>query len=95
MAVTLDRIHNDYSNTYFCQVSKWGKDLTEEDAVKVGLLQKASGLETKTASKLATQTTSKLATPPLKTPTKRRRTRNNNNNNKGSKPINNDKEGIE
>lgn len=87
MAVTLDRIHNDYSNTYFCQVSKWGKDLSEEDAVKVGLLQKASGLETKT------QTASKLATPPLKTPTKRRRTRNNNN--KGSKPINNDKEGIE
>lgn len=84
MAVTLDRIHNDYSNTYFCQVSKWGKDLSEEDAVKVGLLQKASGL--------ATQTASKLATPPLKTPTKRRRTRNNN---KGSKPINNDKEGIE
>lgn len=76
--MTLDRIHKDYSNTYFCQVSKWGKDLSEEDAVKVGLLQKAS----------------ELATPPLKTPTKRRRTRNNNNN-KGSKPINNDKEGIE
>ena len=92
MAVTLDRIHNDYSNTYFCQVSKWGKDLSEEDAVKVGLLQKASKLET--ASELATQTTSKLATPPLKTPAKRRRTRNNNNN-RGSKPINNDKEGIE
>ena len=91
--MTLDRIHNDYSNTYFCQVSKWGKDLSEEDAVKVGLLQKASELatQTKTASELAT--TSKLATPPLKTPTKRRRTRNNNN--KGSKPINNDKEGIE
>lgn len=82
--MTLDRIHRDYSNTYFCQVSKWGKDLSEEDAVKVGLLQKASKLET----------ASELATPPLKTPTKRRRTRNNNNN-KGSKPINNDKEGIE
>lgn len=91
--MTLDRIHKDYSNTYFCQVSKWGKDLSEEDAVKVGLLQKASELETQKASELAT--TSKLATPPLKTPTKRRRTRNYNNNNKGSKPINNDKEGIE
>lgn len=89
--MTLDRIHNDYSNTYFCQVSKWGKDLSEEDAIKVGLLQKASELATKTN----TQTSSKLATPPLKTPTKRRRTRNNNNTNKGSKPTNNAKEGIE
>lgn len=87
--MTLDRIHKNYSNTYFCQVSKWGKDLSEEDAVKVGLLQKASELAT--TSELATS--SKLATPPLKTPTKRRRTRNNNN--RGSKSINNDKEGIE
>lgn len=35
--MTLDRIHEYYETTYFCQVSKWGRDLTEEDAVKLGL----------------------------------------------------------
>ncbi len=36
--MTLDRIHEFYENTYFCQVSKWGRDLTEEDAIKLGVL---------------------------------------------------------
>lgn len=36
--MTLDRIHEYYDTTYFCQVSKWGKDLNEEEAIKLGLL---------------------------------------------------------
>ena len=36
--MTLDRIHEFYENTYFCQVSKWGRDLNEEEAIKLGLL---------------------------------------------------------
>lgn len=36
--MTLDRIHKYYDTTYFCQVSKWGRDLNEEEAIKVGLL---------------------------------------------------------
>ena len=36
--MTLDRIHKYYDTTYFCQVSKWGKDLNEEEAIKLGLL---------------------------------------------------------
>lgn len=81
MIMTLDRIHNDYSNTYFCQVSKWGKDLTEDEAIKLGLIQQLQQQQTV----MSTKTT----TPYVKTPTKRR-TRNN----KASKPINN-KEVIE
>lgn len=64
MTVTLDRIHNDYSNTYFCQVSKWGKDLNEDEAIKLGLIP------------AKTATSVKTTTPHVKTPTKRR-TRNN------------------
>lgn len=36
--MTLDRIHEYYDTTYFCQVSKWGRDLNEEEATKLGLL---------------------------------------------------------
>lgn len=36
--MTLDRIHKYYENTFFCQVSKWGRDLNEEEAIKLGLL---------------------------------------------------------
>ena len=36
--MTLDRIHKYYDTTYFCQVSKWGKDLNEKEAIKLGLL---------------------------------------------------------
>lgn len=36
--MTLDRIHEFYENTFFCQVSKWGRDLNEEEAIKLGLL---------------------------------------------------------
>ena len=36
--MTLDRIHKYYDTTYFCQMSKWGKDLNEEEAIKLGLL---------------------------------------------------------
>lgn len=61
--MTLDRIRNDYSNTYFCQVSKWGKDLNEDEAIKLGLIPE-------------TATSAKTTTPHVKTPTKRR-TRNN------------------
>lgn len=77
--MTLDRIRSDYSNTYFCQVSKWGKDLTEDEAIKLGLIRQQQ----------QTVMSTKATTPHVKTPTKRR-TRNN----KASKPINN-KEVIE
>lgn len=80
MVMTLDRIRNDYSNTYFCQVSKWGKDLNEDEAVKLGLIQQ---------QQQQTVIPTKATTPHVKTPTKRR-TRNT----KTSKPINN-KEVIE
>lgn len=36
--MTLDRIHEFYENTFFCQVSKWGRDLNEGEAIKLGLL---------------------------------------------------------
>ena len=36
--MTLDRIHKYYDTTYFCQVSKWGRDLDEKEAIKLGLL---------------------------------------------------------
>lgn len=35
--MTLDRIHEFYETSFFCQVSKWGHQLTEEDANKLGL----------------------------------------------------------
>lgn len=35
--MTLDRIHEAYSNTFFCQLSKWGSSLSLEEAKKVGL----------------------------------------------------------
>lgn len=40
--MTLDRIHEFYENTFFCQVSKWGRDLDEEEAIKLGLLPASS-----------------------------------------------------
>ena len=40
--MTLDRIHKYYDTTYFCQVSKWGKDLNKEEAIKLGLLSAPS-----------------------------------------------------
>lgn len=49
--MTLDRIHKYYDTTYFCQVSKWGRDLTEEEAIKLGLLS----APTKTPVKRATR----------------------------------------
>ena len=35
--MTLDRIHEAYSNTFFCQLSKWGSALTLEEAKTLGL----------------------------------------------------------
>lgn len=35
--MTLDRIHEAYSNTFFCQLSKWGSALTIEEAKTLGL----------------------------------------------------------
>lgn len=35
--MTLDRIHEAYSNTFFCQLSKWGSSITIEEAKKLGL----------------------------------------------------------
>lgn len=35
--MTLDRIHKAYSNTFFCQLSKWGSALTIEEAKTLGL----------------------------------------------------------
>nr|DAH38026.1 MAG TPA: hypothetical protein [Caudoviricetes sp.] len=35
--MTLDRIHEAYSNTFFCQLSKWGSALSLEEAKKIGL----------------------------------------------------------
>lgn len=35
--MTLDRIHEAYSNTFFCQLSKWGSTLSLEEAKALGL----------------------------------------------------------
>jgi hypothetical protein len=35
--MTLDRIHEAYSNTFFCQLSKWGSTLSLEEAKSLGL----------------------------------------------------------
>lgn len=35
--MTLDRIHEAYSNTFFCQLSKWGSTLSIEEAKSLGL----------------------------------------------------------
>lgn len=35
--MTLDRIHEAYSNTFFCQLSKWGSALSFEEAKTLGL----------------------------------------------------------
>lgn len=35
--MTLDRIHEAYSNTFFCQLSKWGSSLSYEEAKALGL----------------------------------------------------------
>ena len=35
--MTLDRIHEAYSNTFFCQLSKWGSTITIEEAKNLGL----------------------------------------------------------
>lgn len=35
--MTLDRIHEAYSNTFFCQLSKWGNALSFEEAKALGL----------------------------------------------------------
>lgn len=50
--MTLDRIHKYYDTTYFCQVSKWGRDLNEDEAIKLGLL---SAPPVKTPVKRATR----------------------------------------
>lgn len=35
--MTLDRIHEAYSNTFFCQLSKWGSTISIEEAKILGL----------------------------------------------------------
>ena len=35
--MTLDRIHEAYINTFFCQLSKRGSSLSLEEAKKIGL----------------------------------------------------------
>lgn len=35
--MTLDRIHKAYSNTFFCQLSKWGSALSLVEAKSLGL----------------------------------------------------------
>lgn len=35
--MTLDRIHEAYSNTFFCQLSKWGSTISIEEAKSLGL----------------------------------------------------------
>ena len=35
--MTLDRIHEAYSNTFFCQLSKWGSNISIEEAKDLGL----------------------------------------------------------
>lgn len=35
--MTLDRIHEAYSNTFFCQLSKWGSTISIEEAKVLGL----------------------------------------------------------
>lgn len=35
--MTLDRIHEAYSNTFFCHLNKWGSALSFEEAKSLGL----------------------------------------------------------
>lgn len=35
--MTLDRIHEAYSNTFFCQLSKWGGTISIDEAKALGL----------------------------------------------------------
>ena len=35
--MTLDRIHEAFSNTFFCQFSKWGSTISIEEAKALGL----------------------------------------------------------
>ena len=35
--MTLDRIHEAYSNTFFCQLSKWGSTISIKEAKDLGL----------------------------------------------------------
>lgn len=44
--MTLDRIREECSNTFFCQVSKWGKDLSEQEAISLGLLKSSTSEKT-------------------------------------------------
>lgn len=50
--MTLDRIHEAYSNTFFCQLSKWGSALSLEEAKKIGLpVDEVNGEEKATPTK--------------------------------------------
>lgn len=35
--MTIDRIRYVYSNTFFCQIGKWGRSLSEAEAKLLGL----------------------------------------------------------
>lgn len=36
--MTIEEVNKTYESTYFCQVHKWGYQLTPEEAQKLGLL---------------------------------------------------------
>lgn len=67
--MTLDRIHEAYSNTFFCQLSKWGSTLTIDEAKALGLPIDSEEKATPVAKKLARKPKSNIKN-------------NNNNNNK-------------
>lgn len=48
--VTLDRIRAVYSNTFFCQVGKWGYTLSESEAQSLGLLPVTKSSDSKVIS---------------------------------------------
>lgn len=43
----IDKVKSTFETTYFCQVHKWGKDLTVEEAVELGLLKVSPAAPTK------------------------------------------------
>lgn len=57
-ATTLAEVQKLYANTYFCQVSKWGRDLNEAEAQTLGVFK----VSTVPSSSLAQKTTKKTAT---------------------------------
>lgn len=65
--VTLDRIRAVYSNTFFCQVGKWGYTLSESEAQSLGLLPVTKSSDSKVISNKDNKDNSKASNKATKT----------------------------